>query len=59
MTMPRFEDSDDLYIEYQRYAQGAHGEPEDYDTWLESEYGRTKRKRPKKQKPIRFDRDGD
>jgi hypothetical protein len=57
--MPRFDDDDDLYEEYQRYAQGAHGVPEDYDTWLESVYGGTKRRRSKKHKPGRFDRDGD
>lgn len=57
--MPRFDDDEELYEEYQRYAQGAHGVPDDYDTWIESVYGGTKRRRSKKGKPGRFDRDGD
>lgn len=57
--MPRFDDDEELYEEYQRYAQGVHGVPDDYDTWLESSYGGTKRRRSRKSKPGRFDRDGD
>lgn len=50
--MPRFEEDDDLLFEYQRYVVSCSGVPEDYDTWVSTQYGETKKRsrKPKRDK---------
>jgi hypothetical protein len=44
----RFDHDDEEYLEllseYERYVQKSHGAYEDFDEWLEVEYGRMKKK---------------
>jgi hypothetical protein len=42
--MPRFEEDDDLLFEYQRYVISCGGIPDDYDTWVSSQYGESKKR---------------
>ncbi|CAB4156629.1 hypothetical protein UFOVP658_87 [uncultured Caudovirales phage] len=42
--MSRFEEDDELLEEYSRYVKSFHGVPEDYDTWVHSEYGESKKR---------------
>lgn len=47
--MPSYFDADDdeyleLLAEYERYIQKSHGAYEDFDEWLEIEYGSSRRK---------------
>lgn len=46
--MPRFDEEDneliDMMREYEKYARSSHGEIEDFDEWLETEYGKSKSK---------------
>lgn len=48
--MPAFEEDEDLFIEYQRYVRSISGIPDDYDTWVQSEYGESKKRSRKQQK---------
>jgi hypothetical protein len=48
--MPAFEEDEDLFIEYQRYVRSTSGIPDDYDTWVQSEYGESKKRSRKQQK---------
>jgi len=47
--MPNFEEDEDLFEMYQKYVISNSGIPEDYDTWVQTAYGES-RKRPHKQK---------
>lgn len=44
----RFDEEDDelvgLVKEYEKYAKSSHGDVEDFDEWLEMEYGKSKSK---------------
>ncbi|MEB3192519.1 MAG: hypothetical protein VKL42_19415 [Snowella sp.] len=46
--MPKFDEEDDELIglmkEYEKYAKSSHGDVEDFDEWLEEEYGKSKSK---------------
>lgn len=46
--MPRFNEEDEELIglvkEYEKYAKSSHGDVEDFDEWLETEYGKSKSK---------------
>lgn len=46
--VPRFNEEDDelvsLVKEYEKYAKSSHGDVEDFDEWLETEYGQSKSK---------------
>jgi|688.fasta_scaffold924398_2 hypothetical protein len=42
--MPTFEEDDQLFEEYTRYVGLTHGIPDDFDTWVNNNYG-TSRKR--------------
>lgn len=42
--MPMFEEDDDLLREYARYVSSTHGIPEDFDTWVHSEYGDSRKR---------------
>ena len=55
--MPRFEEDDDLLFEYQRYVRSSNGVPEDYDTWVSSQYGETKKRsrKPKREKNFGYE----
>ena len=48
--MPRFDEDEELLEEYSRYVRSSSGIPDDYDTWVQAEYGESKkraRKAPK------------
>jgi hypothetical protein len=47
--MPAFEEDEDLFDKYQRYVRSTTGIPDDYDTWVQTEYGESK-KRSRKQR---------
>lgn len=46
--MPRFDEENEelvsLVREYEKYAKSSHGDVEDFDEWLELEYGKSKSK---------------
>jgi hypothetical protein len=55
--VPRFDEEDDelvgLVKEYEKYAKSSHGSVEDFDEWLELEYGKSKSKVMKPSKKNR------
>lgn len=60
--MPSYFDADDdeyleLLAEYERYIQKSHGAYEDFDEWLEIEYGSSRRKAIKRNTRRHSDKD--
>ena len=55
--MPRFDEEDEelvgLVREYEKYAKSSPGSVEDFDEWLEMEYGKSKSKVMKPSKKTR------
>jgi hypothetical protein len=42
--MPKFEEDINLLEEYSRYVRATSGIPDDFDTWVSSEYGESRKR---------------
>ena len=52
--MPRFDEDDELLEEYSRYVRSSSGIPDDYDTWVQLEYGESKKRSRKMKQNYKY-----